>query len=592
VDLQAYLRAVRRRWRWLAIVTLLSVAGAAFVTSRQTPVYATTLKLFVSGESAGDAETALASGFLSEQRVRSYAALIETAEVRTKVRTKATTMRLDGEPSIRATPVTDTVLITVTVTDVSPERAQAWANAVGTEFPAVVESLERPPSGGASPIKATVIERAFLPESPSFPNPRLNLTLGLMLGLMAGAGFALLAELLDNSVKGESDLVALTSGAPALGVIGFDPEAARNQLVAQEDPHSQRAEQFRQLRTNIQFIGLDDHVRTIVVTSSMPAEGKSRVSANLAVTIASGGQRVCLVDADLRRPMLAEYLGVERGVGLTSVLIGAVTMDEALQPWGDNANLKVLPTGPIPPNPSEILGSQAMVDMLETLKERFDVVVLDSPPLLPVTDPAILSAVADGAILVVRANRTTRDQVRKATAVLAAVNAKLMGSVLNFAPDQGSGAYERSYNYRGLDPEVSLSHEALRPSKRRKAGAPDSPAEAPVPVGVGGPSGTAPGDAAQGTSGAAPGTTAAGATTPGALAATALDGAPGPGSGHGSDPGSAADSGEERGPVLAPPRAREDIAAEAMRAVQQSRSRWRRSEVPAPPERRDGDSPG
>jgi capsular exopolysaccharide synthesis family protein len=266
------------------------------------------------------------------------------------------------------------------------------------------------------------------------------------------------------------------------------------------------------------------------------------------------------VDADLRRPMLAEYLGVERGVGLTSVLIGAVTLDEALQPWGSNAGLMVLPTGPIPPNPSEILGSQAMVDLLESLKERFDVVVLDSPPLLPVTDPAILAAVADGAILVVRANRTTRDQVRKATAVLEAVNARLMGSVLNFAPDQGSGAYERSYNYKGLEPEVTLSHEELRPSRRRKsssasngsgaAGAaapPREDAREPQPVGAAQPVG------AQGF-------------------------------------GQAGFGGHE--PSLAPPRAREDIAAEAMRAMQQSRSRWRRSTDPLPAPHHDDDPAG
>jgi capsular exopolysaccharide synthesis family protein len=205
----------------------------------------------------------------------------------------------------------------------------------------------------------------------------------------------------------------------------------------------------------------------------VPGEGKTTTTVNLAISLAQAGQRVIVVEGDLRRPQLASYLGLEGAVGLTSVLIGRASLDEALQPWGE-AGLQVLAGGPTPPNPSELLGSHGMHELLRTREGRADLVLLDSPPLLPVTDAALLSMVASGAVLVVRADRTRREQAH-ALDSLEAVGARVLGAVLNMAPTRGPDAYQ--YNYRPRAgaasgptesgrPELATGDDTLTPSRQ------------------------------------------------------------------------------------------------------------------------------
>jgi capsular exopolysaccharide synthesis family protein len=182
----------------------------------------------------------------------------------------------------------------------------------------------------------------------------------------------------------------------------------------------------------------------VVITSPSAGEGKSTTSCNLAITLAQAGVRTILVEADLRRPRVADYMGLEGAVGVTSVLTGVASLDEALQPWGRNS-LWVLASGPLPPNPSEVLGSHQMSELLKSLEDRADVIVLDSPPLLPVTDAAVLARQADGAVLVVRHGRTRREQVTRALEALKGVDAKLLGTILNWAAVKGPDA--ESYGY-------------------------------------------------------------------------------------------------------------------------------------------------
>jgi len=280
---------------------------------------------------------------------------------------------------------------------------------------------------------------------PVAPKPLRNLGLGLLLGLLVGVGLAVLRERLDTTVKSNAVLTELTS-APTLGTVVFDPSAKRAPLVAQAGGRSPRSEAFRQLRTNLQFINVDQPPRVVVVTSSVPDEGKSSTAVNLAMSIAQAGRTVLLVEGDLRRPRAAEYLGLEGAVGLTNVLVGQVGVDDVLQPWGVGG-LWVLPSGSIPPNPSELLASQNMIELLDSLRTRFDVVVIDSPPLLPVTDGAVTAARADGALLVVRYGSTTRAQVSAAAAALHAVDAKLLGCVMNMVSPKDSEAYSYAYDY-------------------------------------------------------------------------------------------------------------------------------------------------
>jgi len=195
------------------------------------------------------------------------------------------------------------------------------------------------------------------------------------------------------------------------------------------------------LRTNLQFVQVDGPLRSLVMTSSVPREGKSTTTCNLAITLSQAGLRVCLVEADLRRPRAADYLGMIGAVGLTDVLIGRVALEDAVQTWGQGM-LDVLPSGPLPPNPSELLSSRAMTELMTTLHERYDLVLIDAPPLLPVTDAAILSTVADGAVLCVHAGKTRRDQLEQAAGALRSVDAKVLGVVLTMVPTKGPDAYQ------------------------------------------------------------------------------------------------------------------------------------------------------
>ena len=258
-------------------------------------------------------------------------------------------------------------------------------------------------------------------------------------------GTAVLRETLDTSVKTPDEAVDIV-GAPLLGAINFDAKAAKSPLVVVSEPDSVRAEAFRQLRTNLQFVDIEHPLKSVVITSSLPGEGKSTTACNLAISLAQAGLKVILVEADLRRPRVGDYLGVESAVGVTSVLLGRVTLDDALQQWGGES-LHVLGSGPLPPNPSELLGSSGMLNLLRELEGRADLVVIDAPPLLPVTDAAVLGTAASGVLLVIQSNATRREQVARAVSTVTSVGATLLGSVMNRVPLKGPNAYAYGYGY-------------------------------------------------------------------------------------------------------------------------------------------------
>ena len=240
----------------------------------------------------------------------------------------------------------------------------------------------------------------------------INLALGFLVGLAIGVGAAVLLETLDTRIK-SIEALAKHFDQPLLGVIGFEAEAEKKPLLTDVPGQSKRAESFRQVRTNLQFVDIDHRPQSIVVTSSVPREGKSTTAINLAITIAQTGQPVFLIEGDLRRPKVADYLGIEGGAGLTDVLVGRATVDEVMQPWGDTGNLWVMASGPLPPNPSELLGSQAMADLVHHLEKRATLII-DAPPLLPVTDAAVLTRLAGGALMIIATGKTRREQLRTA----------------------------------------------------------------------------------------------------------------------------------------------------------------------------------
>jgi tyrosine-protein kinase len=446
VDLHDFVRLLRRRWRAITVVAVAGLVAAGAVTTATTAVYQASTQVFVSLRGTGSsASNAYQDNLFSQQRVKSYIKIANspavTGPVVERLRLDLTPRQLAGRITASAPP--DTVLIDINVRDRAPSQARDVANAVASQFAQVVGSLESPGRGLPSPVSVTVVRPAELPVTPVAPRPALNLTLGLVVGLALGVGLAVLREVLDTSVKTTEDLQQLT-GSSALGVIAFDPSAQRAPLVGQADPHSMRLEAFRTLRTNLRFVDVDNPPRVVVLTSSMANEGKSTTACNLAITLASAGARVILVEGDLRRPRVADYMGLEGAVGLTDVLIGRAGLDQVLQPWGDSP-LSVLTGGALPPNPSEMLGSTQMTDLLAALRARADMVLIDTPPLLPVTDAAVLARECDGALVVIRQGRTTREQLTRALEALRSVDARVLGTVLNMAPAGGAGGYGYGY---------------------------------------------------------------------------------------------------------------------------------------------------
>lgn len=273
------------------------------------------------------------------------------------------------------------------------------------------------------------------------PQPLRNLALAAVLGLLLGLGLALLRDLLDSSVRGEEDARAITD-SPELGGITFDKAAAQSPTIVIDDPHHTHSEAFRTLRTNLQFVSAGDHPpRSIVLTSSMPEEGKTTTVAHLGLTLAAAGRSVCLIEGDLRRPRLMDYLGMEGGAGLTNVLIGEVKLDDMLQPYAETS-LTLLGSGPIPPNPAEILSSERMRAVIADLESRFDMVLVDAPPLLPVTDAAVLARVTDGAVIVVGAGVIRREHLARSIERLEKAQGPLLGLILNRLPTRGADAYD------------------------------------------------------------------------------------------------------------------------------------------------------
>lgn len=448
MELQDYLRVLRKRWITIVLLTVLGLAGAGVASFLMTPKYTATIQLFVSTQNTDNTAALQQGNSFAQARVQSYVNVVTTPVVLQPVVDQfrlGSVQALTGE--VKASAALNTVVIEISVTDTSASRSAALANAVGQSFITAVDRLEQPPTGqGTSPVKITPVEEATAPAAPSSPRIPLNLALGLVVGLLVGIGLAVLREVLDTRVHGERELAEVTD-LPVLAGITFDPTANDQPLAALTDRQGQRAESFRQLRTNLQFVDVANHPKSVVVTSSVPGEGKSTTSVNLALTLAEAGQNTILIEADLRRPQVANYLGLEGSVGLTTLLVHRAELADVLQPFG-NLPLGIIAAGQLPPNPSELLGSDAMAQLLQVLEQHYDMVVIDAPPLLPVTDAAVLARRAGGLLFVVGADKVTKPEVTKALEGLKAVKATVFGAVMNLLPRKGPDAYTYEYDYR------------------------------------------------------------------------------------------------------------------------------------------------
>ncbi|WP_232107535.1 MULTISPECIES: polysaccharide biosynthesis tyrosine autokinase [Streptomyces] len=451
MDLRDYLRALSRRWRAITLLALLGTAVGVLTTHTATREYRASAELFVSMREGSDTVQLAQGNVFTQARVQSYA---EVAASPLVTRHVVQTLGLDMTPTqlgrrIMATTQPDTVLIRLTVTDSRPERAARISNAVADRFAEVVRGLERPEDTQTSPVRLSVTQPASVPSAPHSPKPVLNLAIGLMAGLALGAGLAVARESMDRSVRNLTaltELLAGSGGPPVLGSIVQDARASRHPVAVRDDLHGPRAEGFRRLRTSLRFVDVDQPPKVIAVTSPLPREGKTSVAVNLAAALAETGASVCLVDTDLRRPSTARILGLVRDAGLTTVLIGQAEVHQVLQSAG---SFSVLTSGAVPPNPTELLGSDQLRAVLRVLAEKYDHVVVDTAPALPVADASVIASAVDGYLLVVRASRTSRDQVGAALRTLQHVGASVLGTVLNMSSSkQDGGTYGYAYEYR------------------------------------------------------------------------------------------------------------------------------------------------
>ncbi|MFF1252974.1 polysaccharide biosynthesis tyrosine autokinase [Pseudarthrobacter sp. NPDC058329] len=468
MDLTDYIGVLRVYWKAIVAFTLLGTVTAGGWTVLQPKIYSSDSSGIVVTPGSNNVSLSLAGDSLAKAKVKNYESVAKSRLVADRViaylELNTTADALLGTISVKV-PL-DTAEIRVTAQSTNPGTAQrvadAWVNGLAAQVEAIetvppTETIVEPgtattPEPGltvnatATAVRVLPLGKAVLPTSPTSPNTKLNLVLGALIGLALGVAYAVIRRHLDRRIR-QADEIERLFGVPAIGTLPVDHRLDGKSTVLEvgtaaevHEAGGAMAEALRELRTNISFLDVDQPPRIIVVTSSVQSEGKSTVTANLAVTMAAAGENVVVVDGDLRRPTLVDVFNLVPGVGVTDVLTGTAELADVLQPWGALPNLTVLGSGRIPPNPSELLGSRAMKNMLNALAEDA-IVLIDAPPLLPVTDAAVLSRAADGAIVVIRTGKTTQEQLAQSLGNLEKVRGRILGAVLNYVPTRGTDAY-------------------------------------------------------------------------------------------------------------------------------------------------------
>lgn len=481
MDFKTLFRILRRRWKSIAAMFVLALVVSGVITSLTPRAYQSTAKIFVAPDTSTP-EAAYAATFFVQQRVQSYAELARHRQVMESViddlgLQNETPESLAGQVS--AVVPENTIVLQVQAMNPDPLMAQRIANSVSENLVSFVEELETPKNSDESQVRLTITTPGNYDPTPVKPQVALNLVAAGMIGLVLGVGLALLRDLLDNTVKTAEDVETVTH-APVMASVGVDKAMMKQPLLTDLTGFSPRGEAFRMLRTNLQFLDLDNPPKSLVVTSATAGEGKTSTSTNLAVALAQAGRRVLIVDGDLRRPQVAGLFGLESSVGLTTVLVGRTKLEDSIQRHSPSG-VDFLAGGPTPPNPTEVLQAKATKDLLAQLRERYDNVIVDAPPLLPVADAAILATATDGAILVAAHGRTNRDELETAANRLKSVGARLFGTVVNLIPRRAGSGYGEYYYYYYDDTQSSGSRRsastAKEPRKPREPKEPRKPKE-------------------------------------------------------------------------------------------------------------------
>lgn len=447
------LDVIQRRWRVLSFCLLVAVAGALASYRAAPPVYQSSTTLIVSQPQSGGVNEALQGVQLSSQLLQSFAAIATSRTGAARVRDRLGLGLSPEEVRARlsASPQPETLLLSISAVDSDPLLAQALANeAAGV----LVDEIERLAGRQFARVQASVVDAAQ-PGGRVGPVLFRYLAVGLLVGVTLGVAAALLRERLDHTLRTAGDVVHGT-GLPVLAVI---PRQAKGTLdpSATLDHRGVSGEAFRALRTAVLFAEVDHPINTLLVTSAAAGDGKTTVATNLAAALAQGGQSVIIVDGDLRNGRVTQVLGLPPGPGVSSVILSQISLDDALVGW--RQVLTVLGSGPFPQNPSELIGSYAMGELLEDLRTRADVVIIDGAPVLPVTDSVVLATQVDAVLLVTRHASTTGAAAAEARRRLDAVGAHVLGAVLN-ATTSSTESYDA---YGGYSPRPTTPSNATRP---------------------------------------------------------------------------------------------------------------------------------
>lgn len=323
-----------------------------------------------------------------------------------------------------------------------------------------------------------IVEEAVMPDRPIKPKKLQNMLVAVVVGLMFGVGVAMFLEYLDDTIQTADDAEGVAQ-LPSLGIIPWLRSTTDAQLITLSDPRSPASESYRTLRTNIKFLSADSPLRTLTITSAGPEEGKSTTIANLGVSFAQTGKKVLIVDTDMRKPTVHGIFKLRSDIGLTSVLAGDLPLEQAVQKT-EAESLDVLTCGPIPPNPAELLESQRFNTLIEELKEKYDIVLFDAPPVIAVTDASILAAKLDGLILLMGVNKVTRKAARHALQLLASAKVKVWGMVIRGVRPDNDGYYYAYYHRYYGTMERAGKKDKKRQARARSASAAVPQAEAPM----------------------------------------------------------------------------------------------------------------
>lgn len=435
-----------RRWWWMLIVGLLLGAviggiGSAMMTKQ----YSATAQLYVGTATTGGSSDAYNGVMLSQKQVGTYASIASSRVLGQQV---VDDLHLDKSADEVAGMITagaykDTVILDLHVTSDNPELSRDIANSAAVRLQETVHNLniQTSPEGQSGAPQIAVLNQAEAPSSPSSPNTVLYIVGGLVLGLILGALAAVVKGLTDRRITDAATLRDVVD-APLIGTISTSDSLAQNHKIDFAAASTPSAEQLRELRTNLRFLDVDNAPKILSVTSGLPGTGKTTLALNLALALADDGENVILVDADLRTPSLVSYMGgnLQSAVGLSTALSGAADLQTVIQGTSVEG-LDIVTSGPVPPNPAELLGSRSFGELLSQLSSHYDHVIVDASPVLPVTDGALVAAAADGVILTVRYRETTFDQLIETVSNLDSVNARVIGTVFTRTPANSSKKY-------------------------------------------------------------------------------------------------------------------------------------------------------